>query len=234
MTDDILDQDQLRELAAQTAQLPREIDPPADAWASIKASIESPQKAVAMAFWQRPAFLAAAALLLVAGSSIVTAVALGNRDRGAAPAVAREAEKNQPTTVATIPVESVTVDRPVTVASVPDPAPAEREPAPSRVTEVTGPGPGIPATLAEFTKQENEYISTANRLSAILESGQMALSPRTIAKLKESLRVIDAAILEARAALAEDPGNRQVIEMLSTSYNKKLDLLKRTTEMGRS
>jgi hypothetical protein len=92
----------------------------------------------------------------------------------------------------------------------------------------------VPATLAEFTKQENEYISSANRLSAILESGQMQLSPRTIAKLKESLRVIDAAILEARAALADDPGNRQVIEMLSTSYNQKLDLLRRTTEMGRS
>lgn len=234
MTDDTLDQDQLRELAVRTAQLPREIDPPADAWASIKASIEAPQKTVAMAFWQKPAFLAAAALLLVAGSSIVTAVALGNRDRDAAPAVAREAERNEPTTVAAIPVESVAVDRPAIVASAPDPVPAERELAPSRVTEVTGPGPGIPATLAEFTKQENEYISTANRLSAILESGQMALSPRTIAKLKESLRVIDAAILEARAALAEDPGNRQVIEMLSTSYNKKLDLLKRTTEMGRS
>ena len=93
---------------------------------------------------------------------------------------------------------------------------------------------GAPATLAEFTLVENDYISTANRLSALLDSDETQLSPETIAKLRESLRVIDAAILEARRALAADPANRQLIEMLSTSYSQKVDLLRRTTEMGRS
>ena len=88
MTDDTLDQDQLRDLAARTAQLPREIEPPEDAWAGIKAAIESPQPIAqspgAPAFWQRPAFLAAAALLLVAGSSAITAIALGGRQAATA------------------------------------------------------------------------------------------------------------------------------------------------------
>jgi hypothetical protein len=68
----------------------------------------------------------------------------------------------------------------------------------------------------------------------MVESDNVYLTPETIEKLRESVRVIDAAIIEARRALAEDPANLQLIEMLSTSYNQKLDLLRRTADMGRS
>ena len=44
--------------------------------------------------------------------------------------------------------------------------------------------------------------------------------------------MIDAAILEARQALAADPANKTLIDMLSKSYSQKVDLLQRTTEMG--
>ena len=187
MTEEQIDQDKLRELLERTAQLPRDIEPPADAWAAIKAEIEKPSRA-RVAFWQRPAFLIAASLTLVAASSIVTAMMLSSRDR------------------------AVPGNASVSVAS----------------------SGGTPTTLAEFTVVENQYISTANELSEVLETERMQLSPETIDKLKESLRVIDAAILEARAALAQDPANKQLIEMLTTSYSQKVDLLKRTTEMGRS
>jgi len=203
MTEDNIDDESLRNLQAQTAKLPREITPPADAWAVIKAEIERPRAisgdngaARVSPIWQRPAFLAAAALLLVAGSSAVTAIALARR--------------NVEGTRVTASQPAVAAERPVANSN------------------------GAPATLAEFTLVENDYISTANRLSALLESDETQLAPETIAKLKESLRVIDAAILEARRALAADPANKQLIEMLSTSYNQKVDLLRRTTEMGRS
>lgn len=193
MTDDILDEKQLRDLAARTAQLPREIDPPEEAWSAIRAAMESPGpahtgKPVGTAIWQHPAFLAAAALLLVAGSSAITAVAIGERQRTGSDSMAI----------------------------------APRAAA------------GTPATLAEFTALENDYIGTANRLSAMLESEQVELSPVTLERVKESLRVIDAAILEARRALAEDPGNSQLVEMLKATYGQKIDFLRRTTEMGRS
>jgi hypothetical protein len=68
----------------------------------------------------------------------------------------------------------------------------------------------------------------------VLESEKTTLSPETVAKLKKSIEVIDAAILEARRALAADPANKAIIEMLNASYNQKLDLLKRTTDMGRT
>ncbi|MGK2962797.1 MAG: hypothetical protein ACSLFK_11700 [Gemmatimonadaceae bacterium] len=190
MTDESLDQEKLDDLARRTALLPREIEPPADAWTAIKTAIEVPRKPAVVAFWQRPAFLAAAGLLLVAGSSAITAVAIG-----------RSALRN---------------DGPAVQAS------AEALP------------PGVPATLAEFTIVENDYISTANRLLEMVEGDNVYLTPETIEKLRESVRVIDAAIIEARRALAEDPANRQLIEMLSTSYNQKLDLLRRTADMGRS
>ena len=202
MTEDTIDEESLRDLQARTAKLPREIEPPADAWLAIKAEMDRTrdigQGARAnrvVALWQRPAFLAAAALLLVAGSSAITAVSLSRRNAGDG------RETGQTGAVA---------DRPVTSRG------------------------DTPASLVEFTLVENDYISTANRLSAILESGETQLSPETIAKLRESLSVIDAAILEARRALAADPANKQLIEMLSTSYSQKVDLLRRTTEMGRS
>jgi hypothetical protein len=190
MTDEILDPDGLRDLTARVAALPKEIDPPQAAWSTIKAEIASPARVSSIAFWQRPAFLVAASLLLVAGSSAITAIAIKRSN-----------------------------DSTAQVASAVAPL---------------APQGDAPATLAQFTVVENEYISTANRLSAVLESDEVQLAPETVAKLKESLRVIDAAILEARAALASDPANPQLMEMLSTTYQHKVDLLRRTTEMGRS
>lgn len=101
-------------------------------------------------------------------------------------------------------------------------------------TALRVPNQSSPATLAEFTARENDYIAMVNALSTTLESARLELSPETIEKLKESVRIIDAAILEARRALAEDPSNKALMEILSTSYNQKVDLLRRTAEMGQS
>ena len=190
MNDDSVNDDMLRELQKRTAQLPREIDPPGDAWARIAAHIGDDERETANdvaktrspAFWQRPLFLAAAGVTLVVGSSLVTSIVF------------------------------------------------------SRVTPVSPPQAArvsTPGTLAQFTATENDYIATANKLSAALESDS-DLSPATVAKLRESIGIIDEAILEARRALAADPANRDLMEMLKTSYGQKVDLLRRTTEMGQS
>ncbi|HMA22154.1 MAG TPA: hypothetical protein VKO87_15200 [Gemmatimonadaceae bacterium] len=196
MNDEPMNDDMLRDLQRRTAELPREIAPPHEAWDAIKAQIELDSASrgvssiVRRPLWQRPSLLAAAAILLVAGASITTALLMNGRLKSSA---------------------SATVARSDTVSTS-----------------------GAPATLAEFTAVENDYISTANRLSAVIESGQADLAPETVVKLRESLRVIDAAILEARRALAADPANTALMEILSTSYSQKVDLLRRTAEMGRS
>ena len=187
MTDEPLDEEMLLELQRRTRDLPREIAPPAAAWERIAAEMRITTSVRARsAFWQRPQFLVAAGLMLVAATSITTARVVGRKPNATPP-----------------------------------------------VVSISSPGSnGAPATLAEFTARENEYIATVNVLSAALESKEVGLAPETIAKLKESVRVIDNAILEARRALAQDPSNKALIEMLATSYDQKVDLLKRTTEMA--
>jgi hypothetical protein len=196
MTDEI-DDSKLAAILQHARQLPKTIDPPADAWDAIKAQIEKPSidtgdvvSARRIAVWQRPGFLVAAGLLLVATSSLITVAALSRR------------------------------------AGSP-----QRAVAPPAMVQASGSGP---STLAQFSVVETGYISTANQLSSILEAGKTTLSPETVGKLRKSLAILDAAIAEARSALAADPANRALIDMLDASYNQKLDLLRRTTEMGRS
>ena len=92
---------------------------------------------------------------------------------------------------------------------------------------------GTPATLAAFTLQENDFLRNAAILEDLLDQQEGSLAPETVAQLKASLRTIDEAILEARNALARDPANKTLVEMLTANYRQKLDLLKRTTEMTR-
>ncbi len=90
-----------------------------------------------------------------------------------------------------------------------------------------------PAMLAAFTIEENNYLRTASTLQDLLDQQEASLAPETVAQLKASLRTIDEAILEARNALARDPANKLLVEMLSASYRQKVDLLRRTTELTR-
>jgi anti-sigma-K factor RskA len=92
---------------------------------------------------------------------------------------------------------------------------------------------GTPATLAAFAVEENNYLRTASRLQDLLDQQEGALAPETVAQLRASLRAIDDAINEARSALARDPANRLLVEMLSSNYRQKVDLLRRSTELTR-
>lgn len=217
MNDDTIDEARLRKLREEVAALPSSIEPPADAWTNIRAAIEAERKPdigastgearstaagsapvylASRVWWQRPSFLAAAALLLVAGSSVLTAVALRSSHDQNPPVAAGQGS--------------------------------------GRGSGTSGASSGGPASLAQFTVVESDYLRAVNDLSATLDAESGSLSLETIAKLRESLKIIDGAILEARNALAADPANRTLIQMLSTSYEQKVDLLKRTTEMARS
>ena len=98
---------------------------------------------------------------------------------------------------------------------------------------VSNTGGATPATLAAFTIEENNYLRNVAVLQDLLDQQEASLAPETVAQLKASLRTIDEAILEARNALARDPANKTLIEMLSGTYRQKVDLLRRTTEMTR-
>jgi anti-sigma-K factor RskA len=109
---------------------------------------------------------------------------------------------------------------------------ADREMASRAVASDANNG-ATPASLAAFTIEENNYLRNVAVLQDLLDQQEELLAPETVAQLKASLRTIDEAILEARNALARDPANKMLIEMLSGSYRQKMDLLRRTAEMTR-
>jgi anti-sigma-K factor RskA len=103
----------------------------------------------------------------------------------------------------------------------------------SRVTASNTASGATPATFVAFTIEENTYLRNVAVLQDLLDQQEASLAPETVAQLKASLRTIDEAILEARSALARDPANKMLIEMLSGTYRQKMDLMRRTAEMTR-
>ena len=185
----------LKRIIARAVDLPKSIEPPAEAWSNIRTAIlrdENAGKSHAAtrstSFWRRPLVLTTAAAVVVAVlSSTLTALYLNARS-------------------------------PSNVASAPGGGPTDT---------------ATPRTLAAFTVEENNYLRQAAVLQDLLDQQETALAPETVAQLKTSLRTIDEAILEARSALARDPSNKLLIEMLSANYKQKVDLLRRSTEITR-
>ena len=180
----------LQRVLARTADLPKSIDPPPEAWDNIKAAILKDEASLDHvgrqgSFIRRhPILFAVAASLVVAiVSSVGTAAYLNSRA--------------------------------------------------SRVSNVAATSEGSPASFAAFTIEENNYLRTVGTLQEVLDRQESVLAPETVAQLKASLRTIDEAILEARSALARDPANKVLIDMLSANYRQKVDLLRRTTELTR-
>jgi anti-sigma-K factor RskA len=184
----------LKGILARAADLPKSIEPPADAWLNIRAAIEREKEVFATShetsesFWRRPYVMAAAVVLVAILSSGGTALYLNSRGAGAD--FSRVAASNTGTSA-------------------------------------------TPATFVAFTIEENTYLRNVAVLQDLLDQQEASLAPETVAQLKASLRTIDEAILEARSALARDPANKMLIEMLSGTYRQKMDLMRRTAEMTR-
>lgn len=83
-----------------------------------------------------------------------------------------------------------------------------------------------------FRQTETEYTRTIDELKLAVDTQRSRLSPETIRTVDHSLAVVDSAIAEARTALLADPNNRMLVDLLSASYQRKLDLLRRTSELG--
>jgi anti-sigma factor ChrR (cupin superfamily) len=184
----------LQAIVARARELPRSVEPPAEAWTGIRSAIARDENAVrapgstARFGERRRLYLAVAAVVLAAVlSSAGTAWYLSARN---------PAGNLNAATAANISSET-------------------------------------PATLAAFTIEENNYLRTASRLQDLLDQQEESLAPETVAQLRASLHAIDDAIIEARNALARDPANTLLVEMLSSSYRQKVDLLRRSTELTR-
>ena len=81
---------------------------------------------------------------------------------------------------------------------------------------------------------EDDFGRALRELDEAFTAQRGRLRPETIAKVDASLRVIDDAIVELRRALAVDPANMTLLDILSASYERKLELLRRAAELPAS
>ena len=110
-----------------------------------------------------------------------------------------------------------------------------REPAPSAAvaTTRTDSAPTTAVRLpAHLVVAERGYARSIDALWRTLDERRDSLAPSTVATVERSLRIADSAIAEARSALEHDPANRVLAELLVSNYERKIDLLRRATELA--
>jgi hypothetical protein len=206
MTDE-LDPQRLRRLLDAVAQLPRAAEPARDAWPTIRDRIDARRVRPIGPESSHPTTARQRRAPWVAAAAVLLIIA----SSGLTALLLRGR--------AAVPVASAPRDMPSAVA--------ESASAPVLVP----PTLVLPAAGLPIDPVFSRYDAAAADLAADLRERRARLDPGTIAVLDSCLKRIDAAIAEARAALRADPGNSVVTELLTVSYQQKLDLLKRATDL---
>lgn len=98
-------------------------------------------------------------------------------------------------------------------------------------TAATQTTPDVVELPTRLASDEMRYTRSVDALQRVLAERRDSLAPSTVATVERSLAIADAAIAEARDALARDPGNRALIQLFASNYERKIDLLRRATEL---
>lgn len=91
--------------------------------------------------------------------------------------------------------------------------------------------PGVQAQNASLAPAHVDpaYAAEVASLEKELAEGRNTLDPETVKTIEANLKIIDLATMQARQALAADPGNPYLKEYLSKSMRRKVELLKQAT-----
>ena len=89
-------------------------------------------------------------------------------------------------------------------------------------------GPQSPVVLAVA----QNYEPTLADLRRTLDQQRATLSPATLQVIEKAVATCDTAIAEARAALASDPANQSLLQILSAQFEHKVELLQRATQLS--
>lgn len=93
-----------------------------------------------------------------------------------------------------------------------------------------GPAPVVAATpAAESDFLSAAYDSAAAELSETVRANRGRLDTATVRVLEQSIRTIDQAVAEARAAIQRDSANAYLNEQIAANLKRKLNLLKAAT-----
>jgi anti-sigma factor RsiW len=88
------------------------------------------------------------------------------------------------------------------------------------------------AVMPRLAALEHEYATVVRDLERELAGRKHTLAPETITAVERSLRTIDAAIAEAREALARDPASETVARLLVASHEQKIELLRHAARLA--
>jgi len=190
-------QDAAAPIDLRLRELPREIEPGRDLWSGIAARIDeradpAPVRESLRSAW---GWQAAAAVALVAASSLLTATLL-DRDRPAGQAVVTAAPSNP-------------------VATSQDAV-------------------GMPAAFGPAGTLDPEYLAARKQLTQMLEQRITTLPPSARAKLEFNLGEMRRAADEINAALAAQPGDPLLEELLLKTYQDELAVLSNVSQLTAS
>jgi anti-sigma factor RsiW len=193
----------VRSIVDRAGSLPA-LQPSRDLWPAVAERLDAPVVSIGAApsahrRLRVPAWIgvAAAAAVLIVVTSVVTRQWVTGGNQAAPPVVAvPSARVTQPESLG---IESTTVTPIATPAGA-----VSRERVSASVT----------------------YGREIARLQAILRQRATTLDPTTTAIIENSMRIIDSAIVEARAALARDPASRFLIDQVDKTLEKKMELLR--------
>jgi len=215
-------------IRASAAELP-ELIPSTDLWGGIARRIDTPVLPLTRPTpnvvtgrrnfdWVRRAAVAAALVAVTAGVTYTLTVAHGAR--AAAPTVAATTNSRM------LPDSSVSARSDSTGRSL-----VAGTSAASGTTEtpLANPQDAQPVTprpqrLVNAPAAET-YSREIDRLRTIFARNRSQLDPRTAAIIEANLKVIDDAIAQSKAALAQDPASRFLNNQLNSALGKKLELL---------
>ena len=205
----------LEHIRASAAELP-ELTPSTDLWGGIARRIDTPVLPLTRPApnvvagrrnfdWVRRAAVAAALVAVTAGVTYTLTVAHGPR------AATQNIASNGPTS----PDSNV---RPTTDTANRQLVPPTSGTTNPQDTELVSP----PTQQVSATES---YSREIDRLRTIFARNRSQLDPRTAAIIEANLKVIDDAIAQSKAALAQDPASRFLNNQLNSALGKKLELL---------
>ncbi len=240
---------ELRVVVGRLAALP-DVGPTHDLWPAIEARLDvapglasSDDGVISLAARRRrfsftvPQLAAAAIAAIALSSGLAWLVASGAFRTGAATvAVVAPAGGTAPATSSAGPVASAPVkpavgtpagagpNEPASAATALAPA----QPPTARRTHL------VSAPLTRRARAERDYQRAVGELEAVLRTEQSHLRPETVAALQKSLADIDRALLEARRALARDPGSVYLNAHLAETMRMKLEFLREAASLIQS
>jgi putative zinc finger protein len=222
----------LRKLRIDASNLPL-LSPGRDLWQAIAERIDAPVillhsaaggRASRPRSWGRVTALSAAAVVLVAATSVTTYYLTLSTRASRGPRVVA----STPTALDSVPSGAVPESRDLAaVRTSPDSTSTPRAGVvPKAVRQQPAPM-GTPARLvANRPSAEQVYVSEIARLHTIVQQRRAQLDPVTVSVIERNLKVIDDAIAQCKLALAKDPASRFLMESLNNALETKVELLR--------